>query len=146
MKRQAYTMIALLVLVGSMAVAAQAQSNGRTELRASIPFEFIVGDKSMPAGEYTISRINPSSDLAVLQFRSKDGRSTVMVRMNNVIARASDSSRLIFNSYGSERYLSQAWTDGDANGLQAPRSKAERAARQELAGLKPTFVTVALSR
>ena len=29
MKKQAYTMIALLVLVGSMAVAAQAQTSGR---------------------------------------------------------------------------------------------------------------------
>lgn len=146
MKRHAYTMIALLVLVGSMAVAAQAQSSGRTELRANIPFEFNVGDKTMAAGEYTVIQINPSSDQAVLQLRSKDGRTTVMIQMSNVIGKANDSARLVFNRYGSESYFAEAWTSSEANGLRAPKSKAERAARQELAGLKPTFETVALRR
>jgi hypothetical protein len=144
MKRQAYTMIAMLVLVGSMAVAAQAQTNGRTEMRASIPFEFNVGDKTMPAGEYTISQINPSSDHAVLQLRSKDGRNNAMIQMNNVIGKASEGTRLVFNRYGSESYFAEAWTSSEANGLQAPRSKAERGARQELAGMKPSWETVAL--
>lgn len=139
MKRQAYKMIALLVLVGSMAVAAQAQSSGRSELRANIPFEFIVGHKTMPGGQYTISQVNPSSDQAVLQLRSKDGRNAVMIQMNNVIGKANESARLVFNRYGSESYFAEAWTSSEANGLQAPRSKAERAARQELAGLKPTL-------
>ena len=146
MKRQAYTMIALLVLVGSMAVAAQAQSIGRSELRANIPFEFNVGDKTMPAGEYTVTQVNPSSDRAALQLRSKDGRHAVMILMNNVIGKANESARLVFNRYGSESYFAEAWTSSESNGLQAPRSKAERAARQELAGLKPTFETVALRR
>lgn len=146
MRKHAYTMIALLVLVGSMAVAAQAQSSGRSELRANIPFQFSVGDKTMPAGEYTVVQINPSSDQAVLQLRSKDGRNTVMIQMSNVIGKANDSARLVFNRYGSESYFAEAWTSSERNGLQAPGSKAERAARQELAGLKPTFETVALTR
>ena len=146
MRKHAYTMIALLVLVGSMAVAAQAQSSGRTELRANIPFEFSVGDKTMPAGEYTVIQINPSSDRVILQLRSKDGRNTAMIQMNNMIGKANESARLVFNRYGSESYFAEAWTSSDANGLKASKSKAERAARQELAGLKPTFETVALRR
>ena len=52
MKKQAYTMIAMIVLVGSMAVAAQAQTSGRTRMIANIPFEFSVGNQTLPAGEY----------------------------------------------------------------------------------------------
>jgi membrane-bound ClpP family serine protease len=87
MKRHAYMMIALMVLVGLMAVAAQAQTGSRTQLVANIPFQFNVGDKAMPAGEYTVSQVNPSSDHAVLQLRSKDGKNTMMIQMTNMIGK-----------------------------------------------------------
>ena len=62
MKKQAYTMIAMIVLVGSMAVAAQAQTSGHARLIANIPFQFKVGNKTLPAGEYTVAQVNPASD------------------------------------------------------------------------------------
>ena len=143
MKRHIYTIVALMVLVGLMAVAAQAQTGNRTQLVAHIPFQFNVGDKAMPAGAYTVSQVNPSSDHAVLQLRSKDGKS-VMIQMTNMIGKANESARLVFNRYGSDSYFAEAWIPSDGNGLQAPRSKSERAARQELAGVKPVTETVAL--
>jgi len=143
MKRHVYTIVALMVLVGSMAVAARAQTGNRTQLVANIPFQFNVGDKAMAAGEYTVSQVNPSSDHAVLQLRSKDGKS-VMIQMTNMIGKANETARLVFNRYGSDSYFAEAWIPSDGNGLQAPRSKSERAARQELAGVKPVTETVAL--
>ena len=144
MKRHAYMMIALMVLVGSMAVAAQAQTGSRTQLVANIPFQFNVGDKAMPAGEYTVSQVNPSSDHAVLQLRSKDGKNTMMIQMTNMIGKRNETARLVFNRYGNDSYFAEAWIPSDANGLRANRSKSERAARQELAGVKPATETVAL--
>jgi hypothetical protein len=144
MKRHVYTIVALMVLVGSMAVAAQAQTGSRTQLVANIPFQFNVGDKAMPAGEYTVSQVNPSSDHAVLQLRSKDGKSTIMIQMTNMIGKANETALLVFNRYGSDSYFAEAWIPSDAGGLQAPKSKSERAARQELAGVKPATETVAL--
>jgi hypothetical protein len=144
MKKQAYTMIALLVLVGSMAVAAQAQSSGRTQLVANIPFEFNVGDKTMPAGEYSLSRVNPASDPAVLHFRSKDGRANINVSMINVRGRAWESPQLTFNRYGNKYFFAEAWADGNASGLQALKSRAERVAASEMAGIKAKSEAVAL--
>ena len=135
MKKTAYTMMALLILAGSMAVAAHAQNNGR-RLVATIPFQFNVGDKTLPAGEYTVAQINPSSDRAVLQLRSKDGRSAAMIQMNNVIGRAQEQAKLVFNRYGNQHYFAAAWIDGDATGLQAQKSRAERATQREIAALK----------
>jgi len=145
MKRHAYRLIALLVLTGGLAAAAEAQTAGHIQLRATIPFEFNVGQKTMPAGEYTITQINPSSDRTVLQLRSNDGRNATVVQMNNVMGKAGDGARLVFNRYGSQNYFSQAWTSADGNGWQAPKSNAESRARQELTRIKPESVTVALS-
>ena len=142
--KKAYTIVALMVLVGSLAVAAQAQTGSRTQLVADIPFQFNVGDEVMPAGEYTVSQVNPSSDRAVLQLRSKDGKSTIMIQMTNMIGKANEAARLVFKRYGSDSYFAEAWIPSDGSGLQAPRSKRERAARQELAAVKPATETVAL--
>ncbi len=136
MKKTTYTMIALLVLVGSMAVAAQAQTGGARRLVASIPFEFNVGDKTMPAGDYTVTQINPASDHAVLQLRSKDGKNSTTIQMNSAIGRAQDSARLVFNRYENKRFFAEAWVDGERDGLQAPKSRAERAVQRELASIR----------
>ena len=144
MKRQTYTMIAMIILVGSMAVAARAQTSGRTELIANIPFEFSVGNKILPAGEYTVTQVNPASDRAVLQLRSRDGSGGAMIQMDSVIGKAQESAKLIFHRHGDQYFFAQAWVDGDNSGLEAPKSRAERAAESELAGIKQAE-TVALA-
>jgi hypothetical protein len=146
MKRQTYTLIAMIVLVGSMAVAAQAQNNGRTRLTAHVPFEFNVGEKTMPAGKYTVSQINPASDRVALQLRNQDGSASVMLQMNAVSGRAQESTKLIFNRYGNRYFFAEAWIDGERAGLQVVRSRAERVAQRELAGTRKPTTTVALKR
>src|SRR5438034_7790390 len=94
MKKQTYTMIALLVLVGSMAVAAQAQTSGRTQLIAHIPFQFNVGKTALPAGEYSVRQVNPNSDHAVLQLRSKDRSTGALVQVDSVIGKAQEVAKL----------------------------------------------------
>ena len=144
MKRQAYIMIAFVVLVGLMAVAAQAQNNGRPQLRVNIPFEFNVGSKIMPAGEYLVRAVSDDSSIVVLNIQSHDGKASAMLMMKTVEGKARDSAKLIFNRYGNQYFFAQTWVDGDHIGLQAPRSRAERAAQRELAGIKPATDTVAL--
>jgi hypothetical protein len=145
MKRQAYIVIALVVLIGSMALAAQAQSVGRT-MFANIPFDFSVGNKKLPAGEYSLVQVNPASDQAVLQLRSKDGKTSAMVQMSATIGRAEKTARLVFNRYGDNYFFAQAWIDGDRNGLQAPTPRSERTIVSELAGAKAHAEVIALAR
>ena len=144
MKRQAYTMIALIVLVGSMAIAAKAQIGGRTQFVANIPFQFSVGNSTLPAGEYVISKVNPTVDPGVLAFRSIDGSCHALIQMNSAQGKAQESAKLIFHRYGNKYLFAQAWIDGDNTGMQAPTSKAEHAAESKIAGLQPKTETVAL--
>ena len=142
MKKQAYTIIAMFVLVGSMAVAAKAQIGGHPVLIANIPFDFNVGSKTLPAGEYTVSEV--ISGPSVLQLRSKDSRESAMVLMNTVTSKTEESAKLVFHRYGSRYFFAEAWIDGDNSGLQAPRSRAERGVERELASTEPKTETIAL--
>ena len=144
MKKQAYTMIALLVLVGSMAVAAQAQTSGRRQLIANIPFQFNVGNKTLPAGEYSVRQVNPDSDCGVLLLSSRDGNASAMIQVVSVIGKAPETAKLTFHRYGNKYFFAQGWIGGDNTGMQAPKSKSERAAESELAGLQSKTETVAL--
>lgn len=141
MKRQTYTVIAMIVLVGSMAVVAQAQGSDRIRLTADVPFEFNVGNKTMPAGKYTVSQIN--SNRVGLRLQNQDGTASVMLQMNGVIGRAPQTAKLIFHRYGNSYFFAEAWVDGDSTGMQAPKSRAEKAAQRGLAGMSET---VALKR
>lgn len=145
MRRQAYKVMAMLMLLGSLAVVAQAQSQSGTRLTASIPFQFNVGNETLPAGEYAITTSNPASDQAILQLRRNDGRASVQVQMIAAIAQSEQGSRLIFNRYGNKYFFAQVWVEGDANGLQAPKARGERNIRRELSGLRVLQEAVALT-
>ncbi len=140
MRRQAYTVIALLVLVGSMAVAARAQTGSRTPLIANIPFEFNVGNKTLPAGEYLIRSAN-----VVLKIQSRHGKSGAMVQMMQVEGKAQESAKLIFHRYGNDYFFAQAWVDGEKIGLEAQKSHSERAAEREYASLRMASESIVLA-
>ncbi len=144
MKKTAYTMTALLVLVGAMAVAAQAQTAHRAPLRVSIPFQFHVGDTTLAAGEYTVKQLNPDSAASTLQISRKDGSGNAIINMIGAIGDGRSMTKLGFRRYGNQYYFAAVWFNGEKDGLQAPRSKAERATRKELAALNVPMETVAL--
>jgi hypothetical protein len=145
MKKQAYIVIAMIVLVGSMVVAAQAQTSGRTQLIANIPFEFSAGAKTLPAGKYTIACVNPTSDQKVLQIRSLDGRNSAVLQMHSVNGKTQEGAKLVFHRYGDRYFLAQAWTPADNIGMEAPKSRAERAA-EVASNATRRIEAVALSR
>lgn len=144
MKSKTYTAIAMIILVGTTVIGGIAQTSGRPRLVANIPFEFNVGEKVMPAGEYTVTQITPSADRAVLHIRNKHGDSGAMIQMNNLIGKTQNKSRLVFNRYGDEYFFAEAWIDGDANGLSASKSRVERIAATRLNGIVAKRENVAL--
>ncbi|MDX6528431.1 MAG: hypothetical protein QOH41_721 [Blastocatellia bacterium] len=145
MKKQAYTVIAMIALVGSMAVAARAQTSGRTQLIANIPFQFSVGNKTLPAGKYTVLAVDADSANVVLKIQSQDGKMSAIVLMMAVTGKAQESAKLTFHRYGDQYFFAEAWVDGDTSGLQAQKPRAERAISRELAGAKIATESVALT-
>ena len=141
MRKGIYSVFAAVALICLLGVSARAQSTSRVVLQADIPFEFTIGKVTLSAGEYTVRSVSDSSD--VLQLRSADGHS-ILVQMNSIIGKANESAKLIFNRYGNHSFFAQVWMPATQTGLEARKSGAERAARRELAGLKPKVVELAL--
>jgi len=142
MKRYLNTAIAMIILVGAFTASAYAQTAGTQLVVANIPFDFNVGSKNLPAGKYTITVVNPSSDRKVLQIRSSDGRSTAITQTTGVIETASEKTKLVFHRYGDHYFFAQAKMAGDTMVLAALKSKAERAQSQAVAKAGKSIVVI----
>jgi hypothetical protein len=136
MKKPAYIIVVLMVVMSVLSVStASAQTNSAQQVTADIPFTFHVGNKNLPAGQYTVRCINPSSDLKVLQLRSTDGKSTVLLQTSSIVGRMNKDAKLVFNRYGNQYYFAQAWLVGENVGMQAVKSRNEKATAKEMARL-----------
>ena len=144
MKRHLNISLAIILLTGALAAAAQAQTSSAQRVVANIPFAFNVGQTQLPAGKYTITVLNPSSDRRVLQVRNADGRSSAIVQTTSVLGNAADNAKIVFHRYGDRYFFARAQMDGEATGLAAVKSKAERTEEQTIAkaGKKTVVVTL----
>lgn len=134
MSKQFVKSLKKLTLVVGLALAATVVSaNGQTTsqlAKADIPFDFIVGDKTLPSGRYTVRAV--TSDGQGVRISSLDGRSSV-IRLSNSAADTSKkrNARMVFHRYGQQYFLAEVWT-GDIYGRQLMQCKKERRLRQEL--------------
>ena len=142
MKRYFNFPLAIILLAGVLATGARAQASSGQHVIANIPFAFTVGNKTLPAGRYTVTVLNPSSDRKTLQVRSMDGHSTAIVLTNSIDGSAAENSKLVFDRYGNHYFFAQAQIAGNSTTLAAVRSKAERAERLATAPLNKKSVVV----
>jgi hypothetical protein len=132
MKRYLTLTIAILMFMAVATITADAQVSG-SKMSASIPFAFNVGNKTLPAGEYTVRVVNPSSDQRVLQIRSKDGRVSAVIQTIGATSNNADDAKLVFHRYGETYFFAQAQMAGDATMLAAVKTRAQRSKERELA-------------
>ncbi|HYW69630.1 MAG TPA: hypothetical protein VE961_01265 [Pyrinomonadaceae bacterium] len=133
MKRQIAKGLAMLGLTLALAASAAAVANGQTNqaLKAQVPFEFVVGEKTLAAGQYDVRAIDPTGDAFAVTSRS--GGDTA-VRLASAAQRRGEAgaAKLVFHRYGSTYFLSQIWMAGEISGHELTLSKQERAMQREL--------------
>ena len=142
MKTHIHILLAIIVLAGAFTVNAQAQTAGAQIAVANIPFAFNVGDKTLPAGKYTISVLNPTSDRKILQIRSIHGRASAMIQTNSVVGNTSEDAKLVFQRYGDRYFFAQAQMAGDSTSFAAIKSSAQRAQKEAVAAAAKRSVVV----
>jgi hypothetical protein len=143
MKNHVRTAIAIMFIYGVLAVGAEAQTISSQTIRANIPFAFNVGQKSLPAGVYTVSILTPTSDRKALQIRSEDGRVSAIVQTVGVDSNLDDNAKLVFRRYGDRYFFAEAQMAGDSIGLATSKTRAERSAQEALKrGDKMTVIAV----
>ena len=137
MKREFLKGFAMLMLIVALAFAtAVVSANAQTsnKVAANIPFDFVVGDKAMPSGKYTVKAASLQGDGLIIQ--SADARSSAF-RLTNAIApqRSKTHARLVFHRYGDRYFLAEVWSGYDSPGRQLNKSRQERAIERELASI-----------
>ncbi|HYJ47233.1 MAG TPA: hypothetical protein VEV81_11530 [Pyrinomonadaceae bacterium] len=145
MKKQNLRIFVMFGLFAILAVAS-VHAQSRREQTANIPFSFTVADKTFPAGEYNVTRLNPQSDKAVIAIKSEDGRlSKIVLTMPVLASKPQERAKLVFNHYGDQYFLVQVWTPADNTGLELPPSRNERALARSAGQREPERTTIALN-
>jgi len=134
-------MILALALIVSTAPMAQAQARAR----ASVPFDFSLDQRSMPAGAYEISSLSGK----VLVMRNLDTREArlLLESMHVEVSQASDTPRakLVFRKCGDQYFLAEIWDGQSHTGIAFPESKREK--ELQIAGStasQPEIVVIAM--
>ena len=134
MKKQMLVVLSFVLLAGLGTAFSQAS----TEARFNIPFEFVVNDVTLPAGDYIVDY---SARTSYLTVRNVDGRATAIVLTKPASGKAISAQYvLVFNRYGKKNFLSEMYSADNAIGRGIPKSAYER---EVTAGLKVRSVQLA---
>lgn len=118
-----------LVLV-ALPILAMAQMGSGTKVVGDVPFPFMVGNKHLPAGEWTITRA--SGTLATLVIRNVDdkiGLFTTALRDEG--KKPSDCYALVFHTYGDRAFLAGIKLAGERTVYRIPESAEEAELRAQ---------------
>jgi hypothetical protein len=97
MKKKYATILLTLICLLGLGVAATAQTRGK--IVVTLPFEFVVSGKTLPAGTYTVSRFaDDKSEGPIL--RSYENRASVFVRPVEIEHASADKPQVSFERVG----------------------------------------------
>jgi hypothetical protein len=120
MKNHFVGILTVLIVLAPAVFQLPAQS---IKLEADIPFHFVVGSATLPAGRYRVEPIRPD----IMLVRSADFRSSAFVQTIGVSAKDSQAEgKLVFKRYGQTYFLSQVWSPGYSTGRELTKSRLER--------------------
>ena len=128
---KSFTGLTIIAVLAVATVAASAKPQPSIRVTADIPFEFSVGYKTMPAGEYAVLQLLSGNGLLI---QSRDGRINV-VRLSNAVetSKTQSHARLVFHRYGERYFLAEVWNGSDKTGRELLRSDEEQNLQSELA-------------
>src|SRR5262245_37695702 len=114
--------ISLIVAIsfGAALFATTSAAPVTVRIKAEIPFDFRVGSKRLPKGEYLIESVGDTGTLTIRH--AKRGKA---VTFNIIKSKPTDSSKskLVFNRYGDQYCLSRIWDPSSETILKLKKSK-----------------------
>ena len=126
-KHNGLRLLTLIVLLAAASASAQTSL-----ITINIPFDFNLGNISLPAGEYQVDKTDLGNQLVF----SRKGSPGVLVSSNNAETFAASSrTKLVFHRYGTTYFLYQLWVEGQSQGQQLRLTRLEKeVASKDLAG------------
>ena len=124
--------VALIVALTMHPTKAQSQIMNRLEV--NVPFDFHVGNNTLPAGKYVIHPLE-DSDLTVLEIRSADGSTSAFFDVQSVDAKVVPAkNEVTFQKYGNRYFLAKVFEEGNRSGDRVTESRDETRTGQAAEG------------
>ena len=117
--KNAKWMLTVTVLLMSGLMAAQSLTS--STVVANVPFDFMVNNKIIPAGECTAKSLT-GDVLAINNFEARKG---ALANSSHEDAAKSDRTVMVFERYGSQYFLSEIRIEGSDLSYKLPKSRAE---------------------
>jgi hypothetical protein len=121
MKHANWLVVVTLVLLSGMAAA---QLNSSTRVVAQVPFEFMVANKIVPAGECEVQAI--TVDGQTLMIRNAEAKVGLFSQSSQAEAKQNASNyAMVFKHYGDRYFLAGIKLQGSKVTYRLPESKVE---------------------
>lgn len=123
--------IALLcALTSLLAMPVQSVPAFNFRIQAKIPFDFQIGSKKFPKGEYTIESVNTTG---LMRISNDKGKKAITFTAIPDKQNTKMKTRLSFRRYGDQYFLRKVW-DGQSAIFELERSSAEKKVAKALKG------------
>ena len=124
-----HRLVTAFAALAALATVATVQAQQDVRVIARIPFEFPVGDTTLPRDTYRLSQMNGHPEMLLLRSE----RNGAFVRAAEVRMPRDDAPpSLVFHRYGDQYFLREIRWDGTSR-LDLPLTKGERAAAERRA-------------
>lgn len=117
----------LTIFVLATAGATWANAQITNTIHAHVDHSFMIGDKTLPPGEYTF-RMQSNSDLGLMTVQNKKGDTLAEFNVRSSVANQRPThSRLVFRRYGNTEFLSKVYEVGNKTGVALTETAKEEA-------------------
>lgn len=122
-------------------------SQGQTRVTANVPFEFNVGNRAAPAGQYDVLPATPFTrgviQLSNAPANTEHFKTFLIPKTERSKLDSSDSTpKFVFRVYGDRYFLSEIWFSGDS-GASMPITNVERQVARNWHNAPETAVVLA---
>jgi len=129
MKKQSLKLFVAALVLGIFTVLASANSaKAQNVLNFNVPFEFSVSNKTLPAGNYDLKKLNNSRYI----LRNTESKENMIVNsdFDTMAKDAANKESLVFNRYGETYFLRKVFANRNQPGREILESKQERSIRK----------------
>ena len=123
MKRLSQYLFGLFLGLSLVLSALPGHAQESDRVNVTIPFDFVVGDNQLKAGDYVVESLLGGR---ALKFRSKGGDVQQIAFTVSITNQTGNHERLLFHHDEDQYFLSQVWIRGDEDGYEVTRGVQEK--------------------
>jgi len=128
MKKYLAGMFAVVFSMAAFAMAAPAATSD--QLLVTIPYDFVVGGKTLPAGTYRVSRVS-TTDLGTLLLNNVNNHAGVLLNASEWEDVRADKPELRFQQIAGQHFLSAIETSEHVFNIPVSKSAVELAMKSQ---------------